>query len=180
MLSPLMYIIECMTALLAGLCVAAYGIHASYFYPENSLISRAILTGAVLYMCAIGAGGRWGVISPLAVVGIFILAGLTHSFSFYDWIRGDAWVVYVAAGLGLSGCFRHRRQAWLLPAAALCALAALIAQIRYTPWKIWYIFDTIALLLILAETTCRSIVALRRGNYFYIVPLLKRRHARKS
>lgn len=180
MLSPLPYVAECVAALLLGLYAAACGMHASCFYPDNPLVPWAILTGAVLYICAIGAGSRWGIISPLAVLGGFICVGLANSFSLYDWIRGEAWVVYVSAGLGLSGCFRHRRQAWLLPAAALCTLGALIAQIAYTPWKIWYIFDTMTLLLMLAETTCRSIASLCRGDYFYIVPLLKRRSARKS
>jgi len=167
-------------ALLLGLYAVACSVYASYIYPDNSLISWAIFTGAVLYTCAIGAGSRWGVLSPLVVLGLFIQIGLMNSFSFYEWSLGSAWVVYISAALGLFGCFWHRRQAWLLPAAALCAFTALIAQICYSPWKIWHILDTVALLLMLAETTCRSIVSLRRGKYFYIVPLLKRLKARKS
>lgn len=180
LLLPLLYISECVIALLLGLYAVSYSVYASYLYPDNSLISWAIFIGAMLYTCAIGAGSRWGILSPLVVLFFFIQIGLMNSFSLHEWIWGGAWIVYISAALGLVCCFWHRRQAWLLPAAALCAFTALIAQISYTPWKIWHILDTVVLLLMLAETTCRSIVSLRRGKYFYIVPLLKRLKERKS
>lgn len=180
LLLPLLYIIESVIALLLGLYAVSYSVYASYLYPDQPLISWAISIGAILYTCAIGAGSRWGIMSPLAVLGLFILIGVMNSFTLTEWILGGAWIVYISAALGLFLYFRHRRQAWLLPAAALCALTALIAQINYTPWEIWRLLDTLVLLLMLAETTCRSIVSLCRGEYFYIVPLWKRLKARKS
>ncbi len=179
LLLPLLYIMESVIALLLGLYAVSYSAYASYLYPDQPLISWAISIGAILYTCAIGAGSRWGILSPLVVPGLFILIGLTSSFSLTEWILGGAFVC-VSAALSLFCYFRHRRQAWLLPASALCALTALIAQTSYTPWEIRCLLDTLVLLLMLAETTCRSIVSLRRGEYFYIVPLWKRLNARKN
>lgn len=164
---PLLYVGECVIALFLGLYAVSFGVIASYAYPDNQLISWTIVSGAILYMSAIGAGSRLGVIFPLLVLGFFVFIALSQGFSFHEWVGSWAWVVYISVGLSLYAYFKHRRQAWLLPAAVLCALTALVAQVCYTPWKIRHIFDTLGLCFMLAEPVCRSITSLCLGSYFY-------------
>lgn len=167
--------LEAAVILVLGVYAFFCGVAGAIIYRENPLIGNGVCMAALIYLNALGSGGKWGLVIPTGTLVLLTIAGACF-------VTG--WADVAGLALAASPCIlalvmhtKFRKQALILPLALLCSLIALVSQIIYVcTTGGWFpmVFDTLALLLMCAETGLRSYTSLVKGRYYYTDFLKKR------